>query len=309
MSTYIGSYIYFPIKGKKDRMPKLLSHQSRSISVVMPGFIQDVDISQVKQSPNIFRRSETEVEQLSTSIQHIGLLQPILVRTLDDHYEIVAGNRRFLACKYLGWKKIGCHIIELDDKRAFEISLVENIQKKTLSPIEEATAFKVYVADFGWGGVSDLSARIGKSVSYITKRIKLLNLPLDVLQSITNNKIETSIAEELLSIKDKDRQSMLANLISDRRLSMRATRRLVKNLDEQHSDFITKTCNNEYIDHMRLAERSFDKSIAAIRIAMNSLREVINSVEHDWIVYEVLMQHKNMLHTQIDILLKEKRKL
>jgi ParB family chromosome partitioning protein len=228
---------------------------------------------------------------------------------LDDHYEIVAGNRRFLACKYLGWKKIGCHIIELDDKRAFEISLVENIQKKTLSPVEEATAFKVYVADFGWGGVSDLSARIGKSVSYITKRIKLLNLPSDVLQSITNNRIETSIAEELLSIKDKDRQSMLANLISDRRLSMRATRRLVKNLDEQHSDFITKTCNNEYVNHMRLAERSFDKSIAAIRIAMNSLREVINTVEHDWIVYEVLMQHKNMLHTQIDILLKEKRKL
>jgi ParB family transcriptional regulator, chromosome partitioning protein len=290
-------------------MPKLLSNHPRSISIVMPGFIQDVDISQIKQSPNIFRGCEKEVEQLSTSIQDIGLLQPILVRTLDNHYEIVAGNRRFQACKRLGWKKIGCHIIELDDKRAFEISLVENIQKKTLSPVEEATAFKVYVADFGWGGVSDLSARIGKSVSYITKRIKLLNLPSDVLQSITNNRIETSIAEELLSIKDKDRQSMLANLISDRRLSMRATRRLVKNLDGQHSDFITKTCNNEYVDHMRLAERSFDKSIAAIRIAMNSLREVINSVEHDWIVYEVLMQHKNMLHTQIDILLKEKRKL
>lgn len=291
-------------------MPKLLSNQSRSISFVMPGFIQDVDIFQIKQSPNILRRIETEVEQLSASIQNIGLLQPILVRTLDNHYEIVAGNRRFQACKRLGWKKIGCHIIELDDKQAFEISLVENIQKKTLSAIEEATAFKMYVADFGWGGVSDLSARIGKSVSYITKRIKLLNLPSDVLRSITNNKIETSIAEELLSIKDKEKQSMLANLISDRRLSMRATRRLVKNLDQQDIDFLqTTTCKNEYVEYMRLAERSFDKSISAIRIAMNSLREIINSVEHDWIVYEVLMQHKNILHTQIDILLKEKRKL
>jgi ParB family transcriptional regulator, chromosome partitioning protein len=275
----------------------------------MPGFIQDLDISQVKQSPNILR-SEIEVEQLAASIRHIGLLQPILVRTLDNHYEIVAGNRRFQACKRLGWKKIGCHIIELDEKRAFEISLVENIQKKTLSPIEEAAAFKVYVADFGWGGVSDLATRIGKSVSYITKRINLLNLPLDVLQSIRNNKIETSIAEELLSIKDKDKQSMLANLISDRRLSMRAARKLVRNLDEQNSEsHLTTTCKNEYVDHMRLAEWSFDKSIAAIRIAMNSLREVINTVEHDWIVYEVLMQHKNMLHTQIDILLKEKKKL
>lgn len=290
-------------------MPKLLSNQPRSISIVMPGFIQDLGISQIKQSPNILR-SEIEVEQLTASIQHIGLLQPILVRTMDNHYEIVAGNRRLQACKRLGWKKIGCHIIELDEKRAFEISLVENIQKKTLSPIEEATAFKVYIADFGWGGVSDLAARIGKSVSYITKRIKLLNLPSDVLQSIRNNKIETSIAEELLSIKDKDKQSVLANLISDRRLSLRATRKLVKNLDEQNSDLhITTTHKNEYVDHMRLAEWSFDKSIAAIRIAMNSLREVINTVEHDWIVYEVLMQHKNMLHTQIDILLKEKKKL
>jgi ParB family chromosome partitioning protein len=290
-------------------MPKLLSNQPRSISIVMPGFIQDLDISQLKQSPNILR-TEIEVEQLTASIHNIGLLQPILVRTLDNHYEIVAGNRRFQACKRLGWKKIGCHIIELDEKRAFEVSLVENIQKKTLSPIEEATAFKVYTADFGWGGVSDLATRIGKSVSYITKRINLLNLPWDVLQSIRNNKIETSTAEELLSIKDKDKQSMLANLISDRRLSMRATRKLVRNLDEQNSDFhITTMCKNEYVDHMRLAEWSFDKSIAAIRIAMNSLREVINTVEHDWIVYEVLMQHKNMLHTQIDILLKEKKKL
>ena len=90
---------------------------------------------------------------------------------------------------------------------------------------------------------------------------------------------------------------------------MRATRKLVKNLEEQNADFLTTPCKNEYVEHMRLAERSFDKSIAAIRIAMNSLKEVINTVEHDWIVYEVLMQHKNMLHTQIDILLKEKKKL
>src|SRR5690349_10359034 len=274
----------------------------------MSGFIEDISVSKIRQAKNI-RNKIADTQELATSIQQKGLLQPIVVRTMEGYFEIVAGNRRFHACKLLRWKKIPCHIIELDDKQSFEVSLIENLQRKTLSPLDEASAFKVYVSDYGWGGVSDLSARIGKSVSYITKRIKLLNLPLDVLQSITNNKIETSIAEELLSIKDKDRQSMLANLISDRRLSMRATRRLVKNLDEQHSDFITKTCNNEYIDHMRLAERSFDKSIAAIRIAMNSLREVINSVEHDWIVYEVLMQHKNMLHTQIDILLKEKRKL
>jgi ParB family transcriptional regulator, chromosome partitioning protein len=288
-------------------MSKLLS-KSRSISVVMPGFIEDIDISQIKESQNIFRRSEANLQELCSSIQQKGLLQPVLVRTLENHYEIVAGRRRFRACKSLGWKKVACHVIELDDKNAFEISLVENMHRKTLSPIEEADAFKAYISDFGWGGVSDLATKIGKSKSYVTKRIKLLNLPSDVLHSIITRKIAVSIAEELFQVKDQNKQSLLANLISNRRLSMRNTRKFIKEQDESDITFQSNH-KNEYIDHVRLAERSFDKSIAAIRVAMNSLGEVINSIEHDWIVYEVLMQHKNMLHTQIDILLKEKGKL
>lgn len=290
-------------------MPKLLPNQPRSISVVMPGFVEDIDISQIKQSRKVFRRNETNIEELAVSVQQNGLLQPILVRTVDSYYEVVAGNRRFQACMKLGWKRIACQIIELDEKQAFEISLIENIHRATLSPLEEAAAFKAYVTDFGWGGVSDLSLKIGKSISYITKRIKMLNLPSDILESIINHTIDPSIAEELLSIKGKDKQSMLAGLIANRRLSMRMTRKLIKELDERDLDRRSPASNCEYIDHLRLAERSFDKTIAAIRIAMNSLREVINSVEHDWILYEILMQHKNVLHTQIDILLKEKRKL
>jgi ParB family transcriptional regulator, chromosome partitioning protein len=177
-----------------------------------------------------------------------------------------------------------------------------------LTALEEAHAFKRYVSDFGWGGVSDLALKIGKSIGYITKRIKLLNLPPDVLESILSHKIGTSVAEELCSIKDKDKQSVLANLISDRRLSMRRTRKLLRNLDGRDMDCLQSTTHrSECTEHVKLAERSFDKSISAIRIAMKSLGEVINNVENDWIVYEVLMQHKNMLHTQIDILLKEKR--
>ena len=75
-----------------------------------------------------------------------------------------------MACEILRWRKIPCHIVELDDKRAFEYSLVENIQRQTLSVIEEAEAFKVYVADFGWGGVSELARKIGKSPSLYHKK-------------------------------------------------------------------------------------------------------------------------------------------
>ena len=85
------------------------------------------------------------------------------------------------------------------------------------------------------------------------------------------------------------------------------TRKLLKDVDE--TDNFNSLYENDYIDHIKITERSFDKSITAIRIAMNSLIEIINGVEHDWIIHEILMQHRNMLHSQIDLLLKERRKL
>jgi ParB family transcriptional regulator, chromosome partitioning protein len=279
-------------------------------SRVIPGIIDDIDILSIIKSPHPVRDDLEGIDVLANSIKQNGLFQPILVRAKQEHlYEVVAGNRRYQACKFLGWRRIACHIVELNDKEAFEISLIENIQRKTLSSLEEAHAFKKYVSDFGWGGVSDLALKIGKSTSYITKRIKLLNLPSHILESIVSHRIGTSVAEELCYIKDKDKQSMLANLISDRRLSMRMTRKLSRGLDGRDMDCLQyATYRTESTEHVRMAERSFDKSIATIRIAMNGLVEIINSVEDDWIVYEVLMQHKKMLHAQIDILLKEKKK-
>jgi ParB family transcriptional regulator, chromosome partitioning protein len=119
-------------------------------SLVIPGLTEDLDVSSIRQSPNI--RSEIiEAYELANSINQKGLLQPIIVRPKEGFFQIVAGNRRFEACKLLAWKKIPCHIIELDDKAAFEVSLIENIQRQTLNPLDEAQAFKTYVDDFGWG--------------------------------------------------------------------------------------------------------------------------------------------------------------
>jgi ParB family transcriptional regulator, chromosome partitioning protein len=300
-------FIYnYQIRDNKKKMSKSPQPIS-SFSTTMAGFVADIDISKIKQSENTRQWEVSDTEELTKSIELKGLLQPILVRTMDGFFEVVAGNRRYSACKALGWKKIACHIIELDDKQAFEVSLIENIQRKTISPLDEATAFKSYVSDFGWGGVSDLASKIGKSSSYITKRIKLLNLPSDVLESIIERRLDTSLAEEILSIKDGKKQSALACLIANRRLSLRLTRKLLRDADETDKVFNSYN-DNDYINHIKLAERSFDKSITAVRIAMNSLGEIINGVEHDWVIHEILMQHKNMLHSQIDILLKEKRK-
>jgi ParB family transcriptional regulator, chromosome partitioning protein len=104
----------------------------------------------------------------------------------------------------------------------------ENVQRKTLNPIDEALAYKSYVKDYGWGGESDLARKLGRSISYISKRISLLDLPSDVINTIINSTTNTSVAEELLYVADKCKQSELADLISTRNISLRKVRNVIK---------------------------------------------------------------------------------
>ncbi|HLN35300.1 MAG TPA: ParB/RepB/Spo0J family partition protein [Nitrososphaeraceae archaeon] len=282
---------------------------STSNSVI--GVLENVDISKIKPFKYYYRNNlHEDMHELCYSIKEKGLLQPIIVRMTDDSkYEIVAGTRRYNACKMLGWRKILCHVVELDDKDAFEVSLMENIHSKNLNPIDEARAFKDYVSTYGWGGISELATKLGKSASYIDKRIRMLTFPETLIESISNNEIKPSLAEELLPIKEKEIQSKLAELIKKRKLSSRQVRMLkdeMKNSEhpEEIFDFQTKI-----VDIDARTQKSFDKAIIAVRVAMNKLASIIEDVEDNWTVYEILMQHKNMLHSQIDILLKEKKKI
>ena len=203
-----------------------------SASPIILGIIEDVEVGRIRPSSSCYRLVQTEIDELICSIKEKGLLQPIVIRSKGKYYEIVAGNRRYKACTTLGWRKIVCHIVELTDKEAFEVSLIENMQRRNIDPIEEAHAFKNYVLTSGWGGISELAAKIGKSVSYVDKRIRLLDLPNDILDSIFKFKINKSAAEELLSIRDNHRQSKLAQIIREKRLSSRQARELVKNMED-----------------------------------------------------------------------------
>jgi ParB family transcriptional regulator, chromosome partitioning protein len=290
------------------------------ISNELRGMLEDVDIGRIRRPFIQLRTSGSGLEDLVSSIGEKGLLQPIIVRVKEEHYEIVAGNRRYEACKNLRWKKMPCHIVEVDDKEAFEISIVENVQRETLSSIEEGEAFRKYVADFGWGGVSELAARMGKSVSYVTKRIKLLDLPTDVIDSIINRTISVSVAEELLFVKDSSKQVRLAELISKRHLSLRKTRNMIKDT-HNGSDSLNGDDDNDnryygiesggrsgIEGELQREERLLDKSITTLRIAMNRLIVIIESSEDNWELYNILMQQKTALHSQIDQLIKIKRK-
>jgi ParB family transcriptional regulator, chromosome partitioning protein len=288
-----------------------------SASNLLIGVIEEIDIPKIREPTILFYGGERSgSHELIHSIKQNGLLQPIIVRTRGDLFEIIAGCRRYSACRALGLRKIICHIVELDDKSAFEISLTENIQRKSLDPIEEARAFKTYVNDYGWGGISDLASRISKSAAYVYKRLSLLDLPTELLDAIRKSNISPSTAEELIPIKDNNSRDHIADIIIKRRCSSRETRRLVEMSRDSVYNFngipSTNPCSyyqEGILDIEARAQRSFDKSITALKIAMNKIATILETVEDDWIVHETLMQHKNMLNAQIDVMIREKRKL
>lgn len=286
----------------------------------MIGIVEEIDVFKIKPSSNAsyFGHERLETKDLENSILEHGLLQPIIIRTVGDYFEIVSGNRRYNACKRLGWRKVICHVVELDDKTSFEVLLTENIQRKTLDPLEEAKAFKLYVKDFGFGGISDLAKRIGKSSSYICKRLNLLDLPYELLQGIQNLTIKPSVAEELLPIRDESERKKISKMIIKGKLNTKETRDIVNqanngslNLDENDSKakYIDVLYRDSIVDIDTIAQRAFDKSITTLKITTNKFAKIINDVEDNWIIYEILIQHKNMINNQIDLLIKQKKKI
>ncbi|HTH20712.1 MAG TPA: ParB/RepB/Spo0J family partition protein [Nitrososphaeraceae archaeon] len=279
-----------------------------STSVVSYGVIEDLPISEIKLPINQLR-SQQNLDELSISIAQKGLLQPIIVRTVDNKpfYEIVAGCRRYLACKKIGRRKVTCEITDLNDKEAFEVSIIENVQRMTLAAMDEAKAFKTYVSDYGWGGVSELAAKLGKSVSYVTKRIMLLNLPKEVKDSIIECTLSPSVAQELIYLQNGEDSTHLAKLIINRHLTTKNVRKMVMGMNND------KNIEEPFVEHITLdsvkKQRSFDKTIITLRIAMNRIGNIINEVDDDWIIHETLMQHKRRLHEQIDVLIKQRKKM
>jgi ParB family transcriptional regulator, chromosome partitioning protein len=274
--------------------------------VSIHGIIEEIPISNIVHPSIMLRYKIRGILELSVSIKKDGLLQPIIVRPINSSFEIVAGNRRFQACKLLNCRKIPCHIIELDNKEAFEVSLIENVHRHTLDPIEEAHAFKKYVTDFGWGGVTQLSRRLSKSPAYICKRMKLLELPTNVLELISTSNLNVSTAEELLGINDNNRQSQLVSLIRKRKISSKSVRTIIRNEQEELNP--SELSQNRTNTDQDTVLKAFDKSVISLKLAMFKLATVMESFRQNWIIYDILLQHKNMIHAQIDLLIRQKKR-
>ena len=174
---------------------------------------------------------EDSLLELAESIKQFGLLQPILVQDKGTYYEIIAGERRWRAAKLAGLKEVPVIIRNLTEQEIVEISLIENIQREDLNPIEEALAYKRLLTEFNLKQ-DEVAERVSKSRTAVTNSIRLLKLCDEVQQMIIDDMITTGHARALISIEDPEKQYMIAQKIFDEKLSVRDVEKLMKDLNK-----------------------------------------------------------------------------
>lgn len=172
---------------------------------------------------------EDALMELADSIRQYGVLEPILVQPRENYYEIVSGERRWRAAKLAGLKEIPVIIKDLTDQEIAEISLIENIQREDLNPIEEALAYKRLLEEFHLKQ-DELAEKVSKSRTAVTNSMRLLKLNEEVQQMVVEDMISTGHARALLAIEDGEMQYTLAQQIFDEKLSVREVEKLVKNI-------------------------------------------------------------------------------
>lgn len=210
---------YAPVK--KAHEEQQLSGQAETI----------VKITKVEPNREQPRKNfdEDALQELADSIKQFGLLQPILVQDRGDYYEIIAGERRWRAAKLAGLKEVPVIIKNYTNQEIVEISLIENIQREDLNPIEEALAYKRLLEEFHLKQ-DEVAERVSKSRTAVTNSIRLLKLCDGVQQMIIDDMLTTGHARALIPIEDEEQQLHLAQRVFDEKLSVREVERLVKSV-------------------------------------------------------------------------------
>ena len=196
-----------------------------------------VKISEVEPNREQPRKDfdEDALLELSDSIKQYGIIQPLLVQRRDGFYEIIAGERRWRAAKLAGLKEVPVNIKDYSEQEMVEVSLIENIQRENLNPIEEAMAYKRLIEEFNLKQ-DELAERVSKSRTAVTNSMRILKLSKRVQQMIVDDMISTGHARALLAIDDEELQYTIANKIFDEKLSVRETEKLVKDLNKPKKD-------------------------------------------------------------------------
>jgi len=200
----------------------------------------ELDIDQIRpadvQPRGVFK--EAALEGLAQSIRQNGIIQPLVVRRSAGGYQLIAGERRWRAAQKAGLHKVPCIVKEVAEENLLEMSLIENIQREELNPIEEANAYKNLLESRGLTQ-EEVARRVGKERSSIANALRLLRLPTEIQKSVENEDLSMGHARALLAIESEEAQIKLARRITEKKLSVRATEHLVK--QTQHAAAGTPT--------------------------------------------------------------------
>lgn len=216
--------------------------------------IIEIDINKIQIDKNQPRKifDEEKIEELANSIKTVGLISPIILKKKGDFFQIVSGERRFRAFKFLKLKKIPAIIRDYENQKRLEVALIENIQRENLNPIEEAIVYKKFQDDFNLSQ-DEIAEKVGKKRASISNCIRLLKLDERVQKFIIDYRISQGHAKALLSLSNKDTQFKIAKNIIEDNLSVRQTEEIVKKIIDEENTLNKKNNQaNEKINQAKL---------------------------------------------------------
>ena len=236
---------------------------------------------------------EEALQELSDSIKQYGIIQPLVVKKNADYYEIIAGERRWRAAKMAGLKEVPVIIKEYTDQEIVEISLIENIQRENLNPIEEAIAYKRLLDEFHLKQ-EEVAKRVAKSRTTVTNSLRLLKLDEKVQQMVIEEKLTSGHVRALLAIEDKNAQYNIAKKVYDEKLNVRDTEKLVKLVLSPKAPKVKKKLTHEEIYH-DMEERM--KEIFGSKVSIQRKSEHKGKIEIEYYSDEELERILDVMNT------------
>jgi ParB family chromosome partitioning protein len=221
----------------------------RAPAVVSSGGMVDLPVGSIKRNPRQPRRvfDAEALQELATSIASVGVVQPVIVREVDGQYELVAGERRWRAAQIAGYTVVPAIIRNASDVESLELALVENVVRQQLNPVDEAYALKVLLEDLGVTQ-DNLAARVGRSRSAIANKIRLLDLPAPVQESLAAGALTEGHGRALLGLAERGRQIQLARRAADKGLSVRQVEEEVRRLTAKTAGKSTEAVQDAGLD-------------------------------------------------------------
>lgn len=192
---------------------------------------EEIPVSAIRPNVNQPRRgfSEAGIKELSASIRGVGILQPLVVRSTESGFEIIAGERRLRAAKEAGLEMVPVLIRQAAESESMELALVENLQREDLNPLETATAYQALIDGFGLSR-EQLALRMGKSRAAVTNTLRLAQLPVSVQELLRDGKLSEGHARTLLSLENEQQMLQISERVQEEKLSVRKTEELVRQM-------------------------------------------------------------------------------